>query len=142
MMNTKRKIILFAIVLLPLLYWSFGSSTHSYLWDVEISTGNTFTASTWRDGAIPIDIKPGSCPNPLNVKSGGVVPMAILGTEDWSVDDLDQESVRVWREDDTGTLLGGAVEPLRYSYEDTATPFDPTTEEGCCHDLTGMVSVT
>ena len=28
---------------------------------------------------ITVDIKPGSCPNPLNLKSNGVLPVAILG---------------------------------------------------------------
>lgn len=136
-MNTKLKILLFAIVLLPLLYWSFGSSTHSYFGDIEISTGNTFTAGIWRAGTVNVDVHPGSCPNPLNVKSTGVLPVALLGTQEWPVYDLDPESVRVWREESSGNLIGGNVEPLRYSYEDTATPFDPTDETECCHNATG-----
>ena len=34
---------------------------------------------------ISIDIKPGSCPNPLNSNSQGVLPVALLGTEDFDV---------------------------------------------------------
>ncbi|HUW20871.1 MAG TPA: PASTA domain-containing protein, partial [Sedimentisphaerales bacterium] len=36
---------------------------------------------------IPVnfDIKPGSCPNPLNVGSRGVIPAAVLGAEDFDV---------------------------------------------------------
>jgi len=34
---------------------------------------------------VPVDIKPTSCPNPLNVKSRGVLPVAILGTADFDV---------------------------------------------------------
>ena len=80
-----------------------------------------------------IDVKPGSCPNPFNVipPCKGDLPIALLGTFDYPVDDLDPTSVRVWRNG-----IGGNVAPLRYSYEDTATPFYPTEEE-CCHDLTG-----
>jgi YVTN family beta-propeller protein len=38
---------------------------------------------------IEIDIKPGSDPNPLNLKSKGVIPVAILGTADFDVTDVD-----------------------------------------------------
>ena len=35
---------------------------------------------------VPIDIKPQSCPNPLNVNSKGVLPVAILGTDTFDVE--------------------------------------------------------
>ncbi len=57
------------------------------------------------------DIKPTSCPNPLNVKSRGVLPVAILGTENADVTQIDPASVE---------LVG--VAPLRWFYEDVATP--------------------
>lgn len=44
---------------------------------------------------IGIDIKPGSCPNPVNIKSKGVFPVAILGTEDFDVDTIDIASIRL-----------------------------------------------
>jgi hypothetical protein len=59
-----------------------------------------------------IDIKPQSCPNPLNVKSKGVLPVAILGSEDLDVRDVDP-----------ATILMEGVPPLRWDYEDVATPF-------------------
>ncbi len=69
-----------------------------------------------------IDIKPGSCPNPLNVKSKGVLPVAILGTEDFDVFYIDVASI---------TLEG--ISPIRSGYEDVATPFEG---EICdCHEL-------
>jgi len=68
-----------------------------------------------------VDIKPGSCPNPLNVKSKGVLPVAILGTEVLDVSDVDVASV---------SLAG--VAPIRFDYEDVATPFEG---ELCdCHE--------
>lgn len=71
---------------------------------------------------VDIDIKPGSCPNPLNSKSGGVLPVAIVGTEDFEVYDIDSESI----------ALEG-IAPIRYEYEDVATPCDA---ELCdCHVL-------
>jgi len=63
---------------------------------------------------VPVDIKPTSCPNPLNVKSRGVLPVAILGTADFDVTEVDPESV----------LLEG-VAPIRWALEDVATPYEP-----------------
>jgi len=72
---------------------------------------------------IAIDIKPGSCPNPLNVKSKGVLPVAILGTSDFDVTHVDPASV----------LLEG-VSPLRWNLEDVATPFEPYTGKTDAYD--------
>ena len=63
--------------------------------------------------AVPLDIKPGSCPNPLNLKSKGVTPVAVLGTYDFYVSDLDLTSLRL-----------NGVSPSRSSMEDVATPFE------------------
>jgi len=77
-----------------------------------------------------VDIKPQSCPNPLNIKGvyskgnpqliggsrGGkksVLPVAILGTEDFDVMTVDLSTV----------LLEG-VAPIRSAIEDVSTPFD------------------
>lgn len=79
-----------------------------------------------------VDIKPGSCPNPINLKKKGVLPVAICGTEDFDVTTIDPESILLTREgyEDVG------VSPLRWSYEDVATPY--TGDEECgCHDLDG-----
>ena len=45
--------------------------------------------------AVAVDIKPGSCPNPLNVKSKGVLPVAVLGTEEFDATQMDPASVRL-----------------------------------------------
>jgi hypothetical protein len=58
-----------------------------------------------------IDIKPASCPNPLNVNSKGVLPVAILGSEYYNVFCIDIASI----------CLAG-VHPIRSSYEDVSTP--------------------
>jgi hypothetical protein len=65
---------------------------------------------------VPVDVKPGSCPNPLVAKAKGVLPVAILGTEDLDVTQIAPDSV----------LLAG-VAPLRWDLEDVATPFEPFT---------------
>lgn len=77
-----------------------------------------------------VDIKPGSCPNPLNVKSGGVLPVAVLGTGEFEVAGIDVSTIRLTREG------AGEVAPIRWCYEDVATPYEGA--EACgCHELTG-----
>jgi hypothetical protein len=66
-----------------------------------------------------VDIKPGSCPNPLNLKSKGVLPVAILGTEDFDVTTIDPNTILLTREG-----IEEGVAPIRWSYEDVATPFE------------------
>jgi len=63
---------------------------------------------------IPIDIKPGSCPNPLGTGDSGVVPIAILGTADFSVRQVDVSSIQL-----------AGLPALRDSYSDVSTPFVP-----------------
>lgn len=79
---------------------------------------------------VSVDIKPGSCPNPINVKSRGLLPVAVLGSEDFDVATIDPSTIRLTRES-----VDCSVEPIRWSYEDVATPFEG---EPCdCHDLNG-----
>ncbi|HEX9945029.1 MAG TPA: hypothetical protein VGG03_23720 [Thermoanaerobaculia bacterium] len=85
---------------------------------------------------VPVDIKPGSCPNPLNLKSQGVLPVAVLSTADFDVSDIDLASI---------TLLG--VHPLRSAFEDVATPFEPFVGKQSRNDCTqagpdGLIDLT
>ncbi len=87
--------------------------------------------------SVPADIKPGACPNPLNLGSKGVLPFAILGTSDLDVTAIDPKTV---------TLGGGVIlsaqqdplktekkikilvkdkSPLRWSLEDVGAPSAP-----------------
>lgn len=56
---------------------------------------------------VPIDIKPGGFPNSINLKSKGVVPVAILGTSTFNVVEVDVNTIR----------FAGAP-PEKFSYED------------------------
>lgn len=77
-----------------------------------------------------VDIKPGSCPNSFNVKNNGVLPVAVLGTMDFDVTTIDPDTIRLTREP-----VDCFVQPIRWSCEDVATPFEG---ELCdCHDLNG-----
>jgi hypothetical protein len=62
--------------------------------------------------SVSLDIKPGSCPNPINGVSRGVLPVAILGTTDLDVHTIDIASLRL-----------EGVSPIRSEYRDVAAPF-------------------
>jgi probable HAF family extracellular repeat protein len=86
---------------------------------------------------LSLDIKPGSCPNPLNRRSRGVLPVAVVGTEDFDATQIDVSSVVLSRADG----VGGAVAPNEGPpgphsvFEDVATPFEG---EACdCDDASG-----
>ena len=64
--------------------------------------------------AVPLDVKPCSCPNPFNTTDRGVLPVAILGSAELNVRDIDSSSL---------TLAG--VPLLRDAYEDAAAPYEP-----------------
>ncbi len=79
---------------------------------------------------VNLDIKPDSCPNPVNPKSKGVVPVAILGSVDFDVATIDSDSLTLARADG----VGESVSPVRkrngpkIAIEDVATAF---ADEGC-----------
>jgi uncharacterized protein len=74
---------------------------------------------------VAVDIKPAGCPNPINVKDRGVLPVAILGTEGFDVTQIDPATVQLVN-----------VSPLRWSYEDVATPYEPFIGKVCAFDCT------
>jgi len=89
----------------------------------DTDTYGTVTATLTYDytPVVQIDIKPTSCPNPFNVKSKGVLPVAILGTDELDVITIDPLTI---------TLAG--VAPLRSAYEDVATPVPADAEQCDC----------
>jgi hypothetical protein len=90
--------------------------------------------------SVHLDIKPGSCPNPLNVNQlsddefmlvdgllVGVVPVSILGNK-FDVDQVNLGTVGLSR---SGSLQDVIVRPIQMNFGDTGTPF---LGEGCeCH---------
>lgn len=62
--------------------------------------------------SVGFDVKPRSCPNPVNAKSRGVVPAAVLGSADFDVNDIDLASVQL-----------EGVSPFMWDYEDVGGPF-------------------
>jgi hypothetical protein len=74
-----------------------------------------------------LDIRPGSCPNPYTYGQNGVLPIAVVGTEDFDVTTVLVDSI----------LLNGGCPVEKWSYEDAAQPSedgfgDPLSELDCC----------
>lgn len=72
---------------------------------------------------VSVDIKPTSCPNPLNVKSSGVLPVAVLGSEALDVSEIVPTSIQL-----------AGVEAIRNDYEDVATPVLDANDCNCTTD--------
>jgi hypothetical protein len=72
---------------------------------------------------VAVDIKPGSCPNPLNLTSGGMLPLALLGSEELDVSEIDVATIRL-----------AGVEPVRSSFEDVAAPLADGSECDCTEE--------
>jgi hypothetical protein len=111
-----------------------GSWDHDYWGDNLLGTEWALLAlqKVTRVFEIPVfvDIKPASWPNPFQLKSKGVLPVAICGTEEFDVTTIDPVTVQLTLEG-----LGVGVAPLRWSYEDVATPYEGEPCSG--HDLAG-----
>ncbi len=82
---------------------------------IDLLDGNTQTLLE-----VAIDIKPGSCLNPLNVKSHGVLSVAILGSEEFDVSSVVETSVEL-----------AGVSAIRHSFEDVATSASEVADCNC-----------
>jgi hypothetical protein len=90
-------------------YYRFGQPT-AYLdnimvWDYAITDFSHRSCEPKIE--VSIDIKPGSDPNSINLKSKGVVPVAVLTT-----DNFDASTV------DPATVLFAGAQPVRWTLED------------------------
>lgn len=74
---------------------------------------------------VSVDVRPQSCPNPINTNSKGLIPVAILGTVDLDVTQIDLSSLTI-----------NGVSPAKTSFEDVATPHTPDTAELDANDCT------
>jgi hypothetical protein len=87
--------------------------------------------------AISLDVKPGSCPNPFNRASNGVLPVAAAGTPDLDVSTIDVSTLLLARADG----VGAGVAPLdgppgpHTVVDDVASPFGG--EPCACHEANG-----
>ena len=69
---------------------------------------------------VGIDVKPQSCPNPLNAKKKGVIPVAILGSDTLDVGDIDPSTIQ----------LNGVDAKPGFVVADVAQPVDDPNQKG------------
>lgn len=81
--------------------------------DYRDDEGDIYAARVFPPIEVFLDIRPGSCPNPFNPRSNGVLPAAICGTPDLDVSQIDAETVRL-----------EGVAPLRWNIEDVTGPVE------------------
>jgi predicted amidohydrolase YtcJ len=63
------------------------------IWRIKVLTTVVGGEVVYTAPEVAIDIKPGSNPNPINLKSNGVVPVALLATDDLDLSMVDPASV-------------------------------------------------
>jgi hypothetical protein len=81
---------------------------------------------------VAVDIKPGSCPNPVNVKSRGILPVAILGSDIFDVSMIVPSSIQL-----------NGVGAIRNNYEDVSSPVSDINDCNCISEgLDGFMDLT
>jgi DNA-binding beta-propeller fold protein YncE len=103
----------------------------------KINTGSKFPGgiavfNQSQPSVVPVyaDIRPGCCPNHLELRGWGDMPVAVLGTVDFEVTDIDVTTLRLSRE---GKGKGVGPRPILWRYKDVSTPFEGRLCE--CHKL-------
>lgn len=71
------------------------------------------------DVRVVMDIRPGSCPNPLNPTSRGVLPVALLGSAELDVTQIDPATILLWRDGANATVM-----MVRATLEDVGAAHD------------------
>jgi hypothetical protein len=133
---------------------SFSSIGPIHKIDISITTPWEITyAPGWYDGfgiddlsfeAIPIpvdiDIKPGSDPNSINLGEQGILTVAILGSADFDVTDIDETTVALGGE---AITTRGKAEKIAYSIEDVnGDDFDDFIAKFKVQDLVDSAALT
>jgi probable HAF family extracellular repeat protein len=72
---------------------------------------------------VALDIKARTCPNPVNVRSRGVLSAAILGSEEFDVNAVDPASIKL-----------AGVSAIRSGLEDVASPVTDGNECDCSNE--------
>ena len=84
---------------------------------------------------LPLDIRPGSCANPLNPKSNGVLSVALLGSQGFDVRNVDLETLALYDAD----MVVQGVKPGRSSIKDVTTPPNGGADCDCpANDADGL----
>ncbi|ABO35138.1 conserved hypothetical protein [Methanococcus maripaludis C5] len=89
-------------------------------------------ATVVKEFVVGFDVKPGSCPNPINIKSNGVQPVAIAGSEEFDVYDIDPATLKIGMCVDGEFMEFEGVSPLRWVYDDVTESYIPDEDDTCC----------
>jgi hypothetical protein len=110
--------------------WSRTEIPTDGLFPVGIAVFNQFQPPADPEYVDPVsvDIKPGSLRNPLNTRSRGVLPVAILGTESLDVTTIDPVTIALTCDGTGEGVL--PILPIRWRYADVATPFEGEIADG------------
>jgi len=101
----------------------FGYRKFAKDWyDVAVEANITTTSSAT---PVAFDIKPQSCPNPLNINKKGILSAAIIGSEDLDVTQIDPATIKV-----------AGLSPIHFSYEDVTEPYYPLSGKASDMDCT------
>ena len=97
---------------------------------------------------LPVDVKPGSNVNPVNLRSKGVLPVAVLGSADLDVTMIDPTTIRLngeeplrWSIEDVCGPMPDPVDPMIDDYDDMETPdgYDDLTLKFDSEDIAGAL---
>ena len=69
---------------------------------------------------VEIDVKPGSDPNSVNANTRGVLPVAILGSDDFDATQIDQDTISAYTTSVDADFDAWFATPLRCSIEDVS----------------------
>lgn len=110
--------------------WSLTEIATDGLFPVGIAVFNQLQPPRDPEYVDPVfvDIKPGSLRNPLNLRSRGVLPVAILGTESLDVATIDPFTIALTCDGTGEGVL--PILPIRWRYADVATPFEGEMADG------------
>ncbi|HEX7878349.1 MAG TPA: HYR domain-containing protein [Candidatus Eisenbacteria bacterium] len=86
--------------------------------NIDTCTFDVTVAST-----VPLDVRPGDCPNQLNLNANAAVPVAIMGSSLFDIARIDPASLRL-----------EGVAPMRWSLDDVGAPYSPFTGKDDCED--------
>jgi hypothetical protein len=105
--------------------------------DIEAVFRLTAEAEEVAAKVVPLDIKPGSCPNSHNPENNGVLPVTIAGSSDLDVATIDISTLLIARADGVGEAVAPNEGPTgpHTVFEDATTPF--MVEECICEPLYG-----
>ena len=96
---------------------------------------------------VEIDIKPGSDTNPINLKSGGLVPVALFGSAEFDVKTVDTATVVLGKMDHQSPgapavrfvfedVNDDGIQDILFFFRAAETGLEPSDTMACLHGMT------